>query len=309
MLGGATPALAVTGRRLMTLMVDAKLLRRALAIENVLAPGPLARAVAMSAAASSGVAQGHRAADPAGVRARLSTAVNLLYHVPKAEHEAEEDSRKRLAQEMSRLQSTLEYLLLKGDTRGGAARDRRARAQSRRRARRADRRERRRRRRRRGARGSGARSPMCCRSSTSRARTRRSTSAAPAWPSTRTATRCWARRRPARRRRRRAAAVEDRRRVPDLRPEALQGGGARAGGPAVAVLGRLGDGAGARDVARVPFPADASHRAAGACRRGARRRQPRRAQRPQGDRRARPSGPRIRRDGARGGPDADAPAP
>src|SRR4030095_13306962 len=32
-----------------------------------------------------------------------------------AEQEAEEDSRKRLAQEMSRLQSTLEYLLLKGD--------------------------------------------------------------------------------------------------------------------------------------------------------------------------------------------------
>ncbi len=44
----------------------------------------------------------------------LST-VNLLYHVPQAEREAEEDSRKRLAQEVSRLQSTLEYLLLKGD--------------------------------------------------------------------------------------------------------------------------------------------------------------------------------------------------
>jgi PAS domain-containing protein len=43
------------------------------------------------------------------------SAVNLLYHVPQAEREAEEDSRKRLAQEMSRLQSTLEYLLLKGD--------------------------------------------------------------------------------------------------------------------------------------------------------------------------------------------------
>jgi PAS domain S-box-containing protein len=35
--------------------------------------------------------------------------------VPRAERAAEEDSRKRLAQEMSRLQSTLEYLLLKGD--------------------------------------------------------------------------------------------------------------------------------------------------------------------------------------------------
>ena len=42
MLGGTTPALAVTGHRLMALMVDAKLLRRGLAIENVFAPGPLA---------------------------------------------------------------------------------------------------------------------------------------------------------------------------------------------------------------------------------------------------------------------------
>src|SRR5947199_9830489 len=41
--------------------------------------------------------------------------VNLLYHVPQAERATEEDSRKRMAQEMSRLQSTLEYLLLKGD--------------------------------------------------------------------------------------------------------------------------------------------------------------------------------------------------
>ena len=49
-----------------------------------------------------------------GFAATLS-AVNLLYHVPQAERAAEEDSRKRLAQEMSRLQSTLEYLLLKGD--------------------------------------------------------------------------------------------------------------------------------------------------------------------------------------------------
>jgi PAS domain S-box-containing protein len=46
------------------------------------------------------------------------TAVNLLYHVPRAERAAEEDGRKRLAQEMSRLQSTLEYLLLKGDQEG-----------------------------------------------------------------------------------------------------------------------------------------------------------------------------------------------
>ncbi len=49
-----------------------------------------------------------------GFAAILST-VNLVYHVPQAERAAEEDNRKRLAQEMSRLQSTLEYLLLKGD--------------------------------------------------------------------------------------------------------------------------------------------------------------------------------------------------
>jgi len=42
MLGGATPELAITGRRLMALMVDAKLLRAGLEIEGVLAPGPLA---------------------------------------------------------------------------------------------------------------------------------------------------------------------------------------------------------------------------------------------------------------------------
>jgi NitT/TauT family transport system substrate-binding protein len=42
MLGGATPELVVNGRRLMALMVDAKLLRAGLDIEGVLAPGPLA---------------------------------------------------------------------------------------------------------------------------------------------------------------------------------------------------------------------------------------------------------------------------
>ena len=41
MLAGPAPTLAVTGRRLMALMVDAKLLRTPLAIEDVLAPGPL----------------------------------------------------------------------------------------------------------------------------------------------------------------------------------------------------------------------------------------------------------------------------
>jgi NitT/TauT family transport system substrate-binding protein len=43
MLGGAKPELAVTGRRLMALMLDAKLLRSDLEIEAVLAPTPLER--------------------------------------------------------------------------------------------------------------------------------------------------------------------------------------------------------------------------------------------------------------------------
>ena len=42
MLGGPTPELATTGRRLMGLMVDAKLLRSPVDIERVLAPKPLA---------------------------------------------------------------------------------------------------------------------------------------------------------------------------------------------------------------------------------------------------------------------------
>jgi NitT/TauT family transport system substrate-binding protein len=41
MLGGPNPELGVTGRRLMGLMVDAKLLRSGVEIESVLAPGPL----------------------------------------------------------------------------------------------------------------------------------------------------------------------------------------------------------------------------------------------------------------------------
>ena len=41
MLGGATPELAVTGRRLMALMVEAKLLRTEFNIESLLAPRPL----------------------------------------------------------------------------------------------------------------------------------------------------------------------------------------------------------------------------------------------------------------------------
>ncbi len=50
-----------------------------------------------------------------GLAATLS-AVNLLYHAPRAEFAVELAGRERMAQEMSRLQSTLEYLLLKGDT-------------------------------------------------------------------------------------------------------------------------------------------------------------------------------------------------
>lgn len=42
MLGGSAPELAVTGRRLMTLMLEARLLGAPLAIEEVLAPAPLA---------------------------------------------------------------------------------------------------------------------------------------------------------------------------------------------------------------------------------------------------------------------------
>ncbi len=41
MLAGATPGLVVSGRQLMTLMVEAKLLRSTLEIEGLLAPGPL----------------------------------------------------------------------------------------------------------------------------------------------------------------------------------------------------------------------------------------------------------------------------
>jgi NitT/TauT family transport system substrate-binding protein len=42
MLGGAAPGLALNGRRLMTLMLEAKLLREELPIESLLAPEPLA---------------------------------------------------------------------------------------------------------------------------------------------------------------------------------------------------------------------------------------------------------------------------
>jgi NitT/TauT family transport system substrate-binding protein len=42
MIGGAAPELVASGRKLMTLMVDAKLLRAPVEIEGLLAPGPLA---------------------------------------------------------------------------------------------------------------------------------------------------------------------------------------------------------------------------------------------------------------------------
>lgn len=52
-----------------------------------------------------------------GFAAILST-VNVLYHVPRAEQAAVDGVYKRVVQELSRLQSTLEYLLLKGDLEG-----------------------------------------------------------------------------------------------------------------------------------------------------------------------------------------------
>jgi hypothetical protein len=41
MIGGPSPQLASTGKRLMTLMVDARLLRSDVPIEKVLEPAPL----------------------------------------------------------------------------------------------------------------------------------------------------------------------------------------------------------------------------------------------------------------------------
>lgn len=49
-----------------------------------------------------------------GFAAALSTFI-LLYHVPEAERATEDRIRERVTQEMSRLQSTLEYLSIKGD--------------------------------------------------------------------------------------------------------------------------------------------------------------------------------------------------
>ncbi|MFO1305462.1 MAG: response regulator [Burkholderiales bacterium] len=47
--------------------------------------------------------------------AAILSVVNVLHYVPRVEHAVEEDTEKRLAQEMSRLQSTVEYLVLKGE--------------------------------------------------------------------------------------------------------------------------------------------------------------------------------------------------
>jgi len=47
--------------------------------------------------------------------AAILSAVNLLYHAPRAERVAQNNASRQFAQDMSRLQSTLEYLLLKGE--------------------------------------------------------------------------------------------------------------------------------------------------------------------------------------------------
>lgn len=52
-----------------------------------------------------------------GFTAALSV-LNLVYRIPDAERAVEQDSRERLFQDLSRLQSSLEYLLLKSDIEG-----------------------------------------------------------------------------------------------------------------------------------------------------------------------------------------------
>lgn len=52
-----------------------------------------------------------------GFAAALSV-LNLAYHVPQAERAVEQDNREHLLQDLSRLQSSLEYLLLKSDIEG-----------------------------------------------------------------------------------------------------------------------------------------------------------------------------------------------
>ncbi len=52
------------------------------------------------------------------VFATVLSTVNFIYHIPRAEQGAEDKARQRLFQELSRLQGSLEYLLLKGDLEG-----------------------------------------------------------------------------------------------------------------------------------------------------------------------------------------------
>ena len=114
----------------MTLMLDAKLLRTGRQDRGAACTGTADQPSAMTWRIPTSL----KVTVPLillGFAATLST-VNLLYHVPRAERAEEEDSRKRLAQEVSRLQSTLEYLLAQGRRVRRPARDRRARAQPRR---------------------------------------------------------------------------------------------------------------------------------------------------------------------------------
>ena len=187
-----------------------------------------------------------------GFAAILST-VNLLYHVPQAERAAEEDSRKRLAQEMSRLQSTLEYLLLKGDlaaaqheiavlahnhefTLAALTDDRNTVIEATRRA--------------------WMGQQIAARAAAIRSRAgRRGRPRAPRRNDGRPERQRAARlcRHPDGRRARRAASHPNRQPVPRLRSQALQGGSSRAGAAAIALLGGMGDGARARHVAGVPL--------------------------------------------------------
>lgn len=50
--------------------------------------------------------------------AGILSAVDVLYHIPRAERIATNRARERLFQDLSRLQGTVEYLVLKGDLEG-----------------------------------------------------------------------------------------------------------------------------------------------------------------------------------------------
>ena len=180
MLGGATPELAVTGRRLMALMVDAKLLRGdARRSKNVLAPGPL-RGLRCDEPARPGVAQVHGPADPAGLRRDPERRQPAL---PRAAGRA----RRRGGQPQA---AGAGDVAPAEHARVPAAQGRPARRRSTRSpcwrttttsiARRADRRPQRRHRGDAPRVARARRSPRCCRSSTSRRRRARSASAAPA---------------------------------------------------------------------------------------------------------------------------------